>query len=106
MCNIVSLNWIEINKDILNDNIKKIKRTYGENQKVGAMVKANAYGHGLLEVAECIQDEVETFYVSAADEAICLFDYFKINKYDWTNRISKRCCNTFKNLKNKEFNNK
>ena len=30
-----------------------------------------------------------------------LGDYFKINKYDWTNRISKRCCNTFKNLKNK-----
>ena len=30
-----------------------------------------------------------------------LGDYFKINKDDWTNRISKRCCDTFKKLKAK-----
>ncbi len=30
-----------------------------------------------------------------------LGDYFKINRDDWTNRISKRCCDTFKKLKEK-----
>ncbi|MBQ4646728.1 MAG: hypothetical protein IJB79_05210 [Candidatus Gastranaerophilales bacterium] len=33
-----------------------------------------------------------------------LGDYFKINKNDWTNRISKRCCDTFKKLKEQNIN--
>ncbi len=32
-----------------------------------------------------------------------LGDYFKINRNDWTNRISKRCCETFKKLKEKNI---
>ena len=32
-----------------------------------------------------------------------LGDNFKINKDDWTNRISKRCCDTLTNLKNKKI---
>ena len=32
-----------------------------------------------------------------------LGDYFKINRNDWTNRISKRCCDTFKKLKEKNI---
>ena len=32
-----------------------------------------------------------------------LGDYFKINREDWTNRISKRCCDTLTNLKNKKI---
>ena len=33
-----------------------------------------------------------------------LGDNFKINKDDWTNRVSKRCCDTFKFLKEKDIN--
>ena len=32
-----------------------------------------------------------------------LDDYFKINKNDWTNRISKRCSDTFKKIKDKNI---
>ena len=32
-----------------------------------------------------------------------LQDYFKINRNDWTNRISQRCCETFKKLKEKNI---
>ena len=32
-----------------------------------------------------------------------LGDYFKVNKDDWTNRIAKRCCDTFKKIKNKNI---
>ena len=33
-----------------------------------------------------------------------LFDYFKVNRDDWTNRISKRCTETIKKLKNRGLN--
>ena len=32
-----------------------------------------------------------------------LGDKFKINRNDWTNRVSNRCCDIFKNLKEKEI---
>ena len=32
-----------------------------------------------------------------------LGDYFKINRDDWTSRISKRCCETFRTLKEKNI---
>jgi len=33
-----------------------------------------------------------------------LGDYFKVNKNDWTNRVSHRCCDIFKKLKEKNIN--
>ncbi len=33
-----------------------------------------------------------------------LGDYFKVNRDNWTNRISKRCDETFRKLKNKDIN--
>lgn len=33
-----------------------------------------------------------------------LGDYFKVNRDNWTNRVSKRCSETFKNLKNRGLN--
>lgn len=32
-----------------------------------------------------------------------LGDYFKVNRNDWTNRISKRCCDIFEKLKEKDI---
>jgi len=80
----VSSNWIEIDRTILVENIQKIKAAYGDGQRVGAMIKANAYGHGMLEVAQCTYQEVDAFYVSDAEDAIRLFDYF------YENNIRKR----------------
>lgn len=75
----MGLNWIEIDKSILKDNIRKIKMAYGTVQSVGAMVKANAYGHGVLEVVQSVYEEVESFYVSSADDALLISEYLSEN---------------------------
>ena len=80
----MGLNWIEINKNEIVNNIKKIKKAYGSEQNIGAMIKANAYGHGLIETVSCILNYVEVFYVSDSKDAIFLYEYFK------ENNISKR----------------
>ena len=43
--------WAEINLDIIHNNIKAIRRYVNPSAKVLGVVKADAYGHGYLEVA-------------------------------------------------------
>lgn len=49
----------------------QVVRSYLDGQKIIAMVKADAYGHGLLEVAEALQD-VDAFGVANLAEAMRL----------------------------------
>ena len=51
-------------------NLAKV-RGYAPNAKVMAVIKANAYGHGLLIVAEALKS-VDVFAVARVDEAIYL----------------------------------
>lgn len=44
--------WAEINLDAIAFNIRAFKRHVGEKVKLIAVVKANAYGHGAIPVAE------------------------------------------------------
>jgi len=62
--------WLEISKDLLISNIKEIKKLLKENCKLCCVVKANAYGHGLEEVASVIKDETDLFAVDSLDEAL------------------------------------
>lgn len=48
------LNWLEINLDKLSDNVKKLRQFLEEEVKIMAVVKANGYGHGLVEVARTV----------------------------------------------------
>lgn len=43
-----------------------------QNRKICAMVKANAYGHGLNEIVEILKDKVDCFGVSNEDEGVCV----------------------------------
>ena len=52
-------------------NIKVIKK-HAESSKIIAVVKANAYGHGVSEVAEVLNDYVDGFAVARLDEALYL----------------------------------
>lgn len=45
--------WAEIDLDILANNMRNIKKLAG-NKEVMAVVKADAYGHGALDVAPCL----------------------------------------------------
>jgi len=43
--------WIEIDRSALESNLAGFRRLIGADRKLLAMVKANAYGHGMLETA-------------------------------------------------------
>lgn len=62
--------WAEINLDAVINNYKKIKKTGG---KICCVVKANAYGHGAVELAKIYQKlGAEYLAVSNLEEAIQL----------------------------------
>ena len=56
-----------LKKNNLISNLKK----FG-NKKICAMVKSNAYGHGLKEIVEIVKSEVECFGVVNLDEALAV----------------------------------
>src|SRR6185503_2204884 len=45
------LNWVEIDAAALRGNVAEFRRRLGPSPKLGAVVKSNAYGHGMVEVA-------------------------------------------------------
>lgn len=63
-----------IDRQALLDNVKLIKsKAAGQNNqtpKVIAVVKANAYGHGLYAVANALKDSVDAFAVARISEAM------------------------------------
>ncbi|MGI5912293.1 MAG: alanine racemase [Syntrophomonadaceae bacterium] len=64
--------WAEINLAALRHNLGSIKKAAGD-AAVMAMVKANAYGHGMLEVSRvCREEKVDFFGVATLDEALLL----------------------------------
>ena len=65
--------WTEINLSAIIENYRIYKSNLLENQKVMAVVKADAYGHGDVEVAAALQKEgVQDFAVATVDEAVNL----------------------------------
>lgn len=63
--------WIEINLDNLSHNIKEIKRILKKNTLLTAVIKADAYGHGVLGIADTlIESGVERFAVATLSEAL------------------------------------
>ena len=67
MCN---FNKYIIDKNILINNVKKIKRYVGRQTKICAVVKADAYGLGVKNVCPFIADEVDYFAVVSVKEAM------------------------------------
>lgn len=59
-----------INKNNLENNIKKIRRYVGYSTKICAVVKANAYGVGVENVCPIISDYVDYYAVVTTKEAI------------------------------------
>ena len=64
--------WVEINLNNLDFNIKNIKLKIGAKELIG-VIKADAYGHGSVKVAEVLrQNGCKTFAVATLHEAITL----------------------------------
>ncbi len=65
--------WIEVSRSAITHNIKQLKKLSGKNTKFMAVVKANAYGHGLIETARtAIQAGAEWLGVAHGFEGIAL----------------------------------
>lgn len=61
--------WVEIERNSLLKNIQSIKSLLNPETEFMAVVKSNAYGHGLVEVSEIIQSFVDWFGVNSFEEA-------------------------------------
>lgn len=60
-----------INLDALEHNIAEIRRLIGSDRKLCCVIKANAYGHGAVALAEFLEKQgVDYFAVACMDEAL------------------------------------
>ncbi len=65
--------WAEINLDHIAHNVREIRRLVGKRTEIMAVVKADAYGHGVLEtVSTMVENGITRLAVSMLDEAIQL----------------------------------
>ena len=60
----------EINLSALKNNLTQVKKI-AQNVKVMAVLKANAYGHGLVKIAQNLS-QADAFAVARIDEALAL----------------------------------
>jgi alanine racemase len=63
--------WAEIDRDALRHNAKVVRDRIGSAQML-AVVKANAYGHGAVGVAQALADDAQLFGVANVAEALAL----------------------------------
>jgi alanine racemase len=65
--------WIELDLDILRANIVNLRAALSHSTAIISVVKADAYGHGMIPVARCTWDcGVRWFAVVHLDEALAL----------------------------------
>ncbi|MCS7063832.1 MAG: alanine racemase [Methylacidiphilales bacterium] len=63
--------WAEISLTALQHNVQFIRKQIGKDRKIIAVVKADAYGHGAVEVARCLVDNgVEMLGVANVREGL------------------------------------
>ena len=66
----IETKWAEIDLDCLSHNVREIRKRVGEKVKIAAVVKANGYGHGCLEMSgELLSLGVDMICVSSINEA-------------------------------------
>ncbi len=66
--------WLEIDLDVLDRNIEQLQRWVGDDVGILLTVKADAYGHGAVQVAHAAHARVRVFGVATVDEAVELHD--------------------------------
>ena len=68
---------MEINLDNIAYNVRKIKEVVGENVAIAAVVKANAYGHGAVDLAPAIMENgADYLAVATLSEALELRNHY------------------------------
>jgi alanine racemase len=62
--------WAEVDRAALLHNARVARERVGSQTGLLAVVKANGYGHGMVEVAKTLRDEAELFGVANLHEAL------------------------------------
>jgi len=62
--------WVELNQEALRGNAKALRSLLSKEVALLAMVKANAYGHGLTETVSALDSEVDWFGVDTLHEGL------------------------------------
>lgn len=64
--------WVELDGEAIRRNLATFRALIGTEVRLGAVIKSNAYGHGLLETARAIGEAADWFCVNALDEGLAL----------------------------------
>lgn len=64
----MNLSEIQVDSAALVHNVRQLRALSGEGKPFVAVVKGNAYGHGLAEVVRVLETEVDAFQVDDLDE--------------------------------------
>ncbi|MBX9703017.1 MAG: alanine racemase [Silvanigrellaceae bacterium] len=64
--------WVEIDRNALAHNIETFKKIISHQSKMGAVLKSNAYGHGMIEVFKEIHGKVDVIYLIHYQDAFLL----------------------------------
>jgi alanine racemase len=67
-------NWIELDARAVEHNARQFKQWLGATTQIAGVIKSNAYGHGLIEIATLYEhcDNIAALCVINLTEAICI----------------------------------
>lgn len=71
------LSYIELSKKNLIHNIKQFRSFVSRDTKIACVVKANAYGHGDIEVVKILNSHVDYFQINSIEELEKIKKYTK-----------------------------
>ena len=67
------LNWVEVDAAAIRNNVAQFRKRIGATTRIGAVVKSNGYGHGMVEVASvALESGADWLCVNGIDEALAL----------------------------------
>ncbi|MCM1114231.1 MAG: alanine racemase [Clostridium sp.] len=80
--------YVKIDLDAIEYNIDNVLKKLDSKSMLLAVVKANAYGHGAVEIGKLLKDKCDFFGVACVDEAMELVDAGIDNKIIVLSRVS------------------
>ena len=62
--------WIEVSKSAILHNLGQFKKIVGKNVEIMPIIKSNAYGHGMVEIAKIVAPKIKWLGVVSLGEAL------------------------------------
>lgn len=64
--------WVDVDRRALKHNIDQFRSMVSKDVKIAGVIKSNAYGHGLMETAGVLSEEIDWFAVDSLVEGLAL----------------------------------